>query len=261
MISHRPSAAMAGPVRFRFRLILCLLTLAGLLSLVLFPVELLVGHPRPAPIWVMRLLVLIQPAILLVAALIAGFTFAPKLGLRAPATEAFARGEPVLPVLRRQLPFALLVAAIVALILLLFTRFILPEIFSAARPEASELLAASMPPMTRLLYGGIAEEVMTRWGLVSLFGWIGWRIAGKPQTVGRGLLSVAVGLAALLFAAGHVPLLYAMMEAPPSLLLFAVLGGNLIPGLLFGWLFVTRGLEAAIIAHMGAHAFAMLLGA
>ncbi len=262
MIVGRPSETMAGPIQRRFRMTLVLLTLAGLLSLILFPVETLIsGAALPAPIWVMRLGILIQPAILLGIALMVGFALAPKLGLRAPAVAAFACGEQIWPILRHQLLPASLVAAVVAGILLMFHEMIVPQIAQLANPDSASLLKIGMPPVTRLLYGGIAEEVMTRWGLVSLFGWIIWRLAGKPDTIGIATLAMAVTLSALLFALGHVPLLYAIIGSPPLELLGAVIVGNALPGLMFGWLFVKYGLEAAMIGHMGAHALAMALGA
>ena len=60
---------------------------------------------------------------------------------------------------------------------------------------------------------------------------------------------------ALLFAAGHLPMLFFLLPEPPGVLILMVLAGNALPGLLFGWLFWRRGLEAAMIAHALAHLF------
>ena len=60
-------------------------------------------------------------------------------------------------------------------------------------------------------------------------------------------------LAALLFAAGHVPNLLMEVDMPPSWMIPAVLAANSVVGLICGWLFVRRGLEAAMIAHGSAH--------
>lgn len=74
-----------------------------------------------------------------------------------------------------------------------------------------------------------------------------------------GFYWIAIALAALLFAAGHIPLLLAISQQPPAWLVGTVIIGNAGPGILFGWLFWKRGLEAAIIAHGLAHILATLV--
>lgn len=242
----------------RFRLYLSLLSVAGLISLVGLPVETLVGGELPAPIWAVRLLILIQPAVLLAGALLLGFWLTPKLGLDAPAIRATAERRPVLPILLRQIGPAVLAALIVAAILILYQNLVMPRL---AGGEFEGLADFAPPAYTRLLYGGIAEEVLTRWGLVSLFAFICLKLTRRAGPPGRAVLSSAVLIAALLFALGHLPILLGMTGAPPAWLVATVIAGNLVPGLLFGWLFVSRGLEAAMMAHAGAHALAMIGGA
>ncbi|MGF0523660.1 CPBP family glutamic-type intramembrane protease [Agrobacterium pusense] len=58
---------------------------------------------------------------------------------------------------------------------------------------------------------------------------------------------------AALFAAGHLPFLFTIAAQPRPALVLAVLTGNFVPGLIFGWLFWRRGLEAAILSHGFAH--------
>jgi hypothetical protein len=69
----------------------------------------------------------------------------------------------------------------------------------------------------------------------------------------------AVGAAALLFALGHLPMLFLVAPAAPAGIVAAVIVGNALPGLLFGMLFVRDGLEAAMIAHALAHLLATLV--
>ena len=63
---------------------------------------------------------------------------------------------------------------------------------------------------------------------------------------------------ALLFAAGHLPVLYVLLPGAPSWVTPLVLAANAVPGMLFGWLYWRRGLEAAMIAHALAHLFAVV---
>ncbi|MCP2936766.1 CPBP family glutamic-type intramembrane protease, partial [Salmonella enterica subsp. enterica serovar Typhimurium] len=71
---------------------------------------------------------------------------------------------------------------------------------------------------------------------------------------------IAIAVAALIFAVAHLPILYlAAGELPPSLV-GAIVAGNAFPGMVFGWLFWRHGLEAAMMAHAGAHLISWMVG-
>ncbi len=98
-------------MRFKRRLFIILLSagLAGVFSFLLVDLEaLLASLPVPPeaelpPITpAIKLLSLIQPAILLTLAVLAGVALAPKVGLSSPAVEAGASGGPVWPALKPQ---------------------------------------------------------------------------------------------------------------------------------------------------------------
>ena len=126
---------------------------------------------------------------------------------------------------------------------------------------AGQLARFETPLLTRLLYGGVTEELLTRWGLMSFFVWVAWRIARRPGAVPRWCYWAGALVAALLFAAGHVPLLTHLVPGASAWLIAAVMIGNTVPGLIFGWLFWRRGLESAIIAHGAAHVLAAIVTA
>lgn len=223
----------------------------GLLSLMLVPIETIA--PLPYPPLTIRALAIVQPALLTIVAVATGLALAPKVGLHAPLIEAAASGGPVSAILKRQLPAALVAGGFVALILIGYDIWSAPQ-FAAASGLGAKLAAFRVPVVTRLLYGGIVEELLTRWGLVSLFAWTLWRLSGRPEPVPPRIYVAAIALAAILFAAGHLPLLFLVNARPGALLVAAVILGNMIPGVAFGWLFWKRGLEAAIMAHAFAHA-------
>ena len=110
--------------------------------------------------------------------------------------------------------------------------------------------------MTGILYGGISEELISRWGLMSFFVWMLWRLAAAPGPVRAWCFWLGAAAAALLFALAHLPMLYALVDDPSLALMAAVIAGNALPGLLFGWLFWRRGLEAAMLGHASAHMIA-----
>ena len=92
----------------------------------------------------------------------------------------------------------------------------------------------------------MVEEIITRWGALS-FVLLGLRRAGLRD--GFQLVNLA---AAILFAAGHLPV-FALFGArlTPWAVIF-VLAGNSFAGMIFGWLFRKRGLESAMVAHAAA---------
>lgn len=226
--------------------------LLGVASLWLVPFEILL--PEIAFTWRMRLLALIQPAVLTLIAIFVGGTLAPKVGLGTPLIDAVSSGSDVTATLRRIIPYAALVGGACALILVLFAAFVSPEI-GRTSPLGARLNEFSMPLITKLFYGGITEELLTRWGLMSFVAWVGWRMCGRSEKPSDAIFWIALTGSAMIFALGHLPLLKLITPNPQSLMIAAVLLGNALPGMLFGWLFWRKGIEAAILAHMLAHLF------
>ena len=116
--------------------------------------------------------------------------------------------------------------------------------------------------MASVLYGGIVEEVMMRLFLMSLLAWLGWKLFfRKQQKPPVAVLIAANVLAALLFAAGHLPATTMIFgQLTPLILLrcFLFNGGF---GLLFGWLYRRYGIQYAMLGHMMAHLVSKLIWA
>ena len=224
--------------------------LIGVAALLLVPFEALISKPLP-PI-ALRGLATLQPAILTAIAVLLGEITARRVGLRAPLVDAWIAGNGAGKVFRHQWAPALVVSITAAAVLLIYNATIGRDLLAGAGPHA-RLASFDLPLIPKLLYGGVTEEILTRWALVSLFVWLGWYLSGRPTKMSTPVLAGAVILAALLFAAGHLPFLYLVSPRASAGTVAAVLVGNAIPGTLFGWLFVRRGLEAAVLAHIGSH--------
>lgn len=116
----------------------------------------------------------------------------------------------------------------------------------AVKPTVPYMLAA-------VLYGGVIEEVMLRLFMMSLIAFILHKLFGKKgEQPASGILIAANVIAALLFAAGHLPATAVLMGITPMILArcFLLNGGF---GLLFGWLYRKYGLRYAMLAHGGCH--------
>jgi hypothetical protein len=236
-------------------LTIAVLGVVGVASLGLAPLEALV--PPDLGVAVPRVVFLIQPAILVLAAAALGCWAAPKMGLEAPLISALTSGAPVADRFRSAMGPALIGGVAVAFILLGYALLTRSAFANPADPNFAKLAAFQTPLLSKLLYGGIAEEVLARWGIMS-----GVALAALKLGAGRNrALWIGCAIAALLFGLGHLPLLFAAVPAPPAWLIAAVIIGNVGPGLIFGWLFWRRGLESAMIAHATAHLLATLAGA
>lgn len=108
-------------------------------------------------------------------------------------------------------------------------------------------------------YGAVIEEVMLRLFAMSLVAFLLWKVfARKQETPSVGILMAANVIAALLFAAGHLPANFAMIGTTPLVIFrcFLLNGGF---GLAFGWLYRKHGLRYAMIAHGGCHVVSKLV--
>jgi membrane protease YdiL (CAAX protease family) len=83
---------------------------------------------------------------------------------------------------------------------------VLHRFVASLGPEALARLDTLPLPLTaRVLYGGIAEELMVRWGLMTLLVWAVWRLRRPERLSGWAYWAGALA-AAFLFAIGHLPL-------------------------------------------------------
>ena len=101
-----------------------------------------------------------------------------------------------------------------------------------------------------VLYGGIVEEILVRWGLMNVIVFFGTLFTGHKST---SIVWTAIFLSSLVFTLSQIPAYIAAGCSASrrfiysQLLLSAWLGG------VFGLLFWHYGLVAAIIAHMLLH--------
>ncbi len=233
--------------------------MTGLLSFLLVDLSALLGSlPLPAgeempPPLVLKLLSLVQPTIILLLMTLVGTGLASKVELSAPAAEAAARSENLWVPLKSQLvPGVIGGVAGGAAILLnwqLWQPFLPPEFVAR-----SQDLGNMLPLATRLLYGGVTEEILLRWGVITLLVWIAWRLfqngEGKPRAV---FIISAIFISSILFGVAHLPLAYGLAPAVTLPVIFYIIVGNSLFGFIAGYLYWRKGLESAILAHILAH--------
>lgn len=126
--------------------------------------------------------------------------------------------------------------------------------------EATDLTLSFHVIVASVLYGGIIEEVMLRLFMMSLIAWMLWKLFfRKQEQAPKGVIIAANVIAALLFAAGHLPATVMLFGELTPLIVFRcfLLNGGF--GLLFGWLFRKYGIAYAMLSHALLHIISKLI--
>jgi membrane protease YdiL (CAAX protease family) len=219
----------------------------GRLTLVLIGLGLLGAGPVPFSPGVLRALALVQPCLLVIAAAVLGSVLAPQVGLDARALRLIVEARSPIPVLKDQARRAVVAALPVGVLIALFGLSL--QAFGASLDGAAvgRLQAFAPPVLVRLLYGGLSEEIISRWGLMTLIVWTMWWLSGRPAQPTPAAYWTGLIIAALVFALGHLPILYALAGSPPVWVVGFALTANLLAGMVFGYLYWRAGLEAAMM--------------
>lgn len=247
----KPSSLPASPAPGFARRFLPVwaLGLVGVAALLLQPLPpaLLASAPalRELPPVLVRLLVLLNPLLLLTAMAAIGAACAPRVGLRsALAGDALARLD---------------ARAALAVVIAVVDAALAPWLGSAWQQVVAQANAAPWLPALLLgvLYGGITEEVVMRWGLMGLVAWGAMAVqrrvrGGSPGQPSALVAWLAIAVAAAVFALGHLPALAQSLELSGPVVA-RTLGLNLLAGIAYGWLFWRRSLETAMLAHATTH--------
>lgn len=133
-------------------------------------------------------------------------------------------------------------------------------IFSALIPEVNLFYEnksfSAVYLVSEIFYGGVAEELMLRFFFMSLLAFLIWKIFARKyakEEIPTAVFIAANIIAAMTFAAGHLPATYTMYGKFSALIpvrCFLVNGGL---GLIFGRLYRKFGIQYAMTAHALIH--------
>ena len=231
-----------------------LIALGSLGIVVLIPIsasQIATLSSPPLPPFVLSALAALQPLALLSAGALAGVWAAPKIGLRSLVAERVS-GRP--PASSDFAGIAALIAMSVILGLVIVFADALTQPLWLPEGIAWPAYENAWSPVTLafgLLYGGITEEVTFRWGLQSLVLWL-ICIGTRKSAVQPWAVRLAVLLSAVVFAAGHLPVVGAVMPLTAGPVFRTLLFNSLV-GLWLGWIFARWHLEAAMLSHAAIH--------
>lgn len=232
-------------------MLLTIMGLVGVASLLLsdLPLDSLPKEVREAiPHQTLRMIILINPALLVVLTTLLGTFLYDKVKLSVPLLEKLLdKAEQdtfsIRSVLLNGVIFGLAAGTLIVLTGIYFKSH-LPAVLNDATNSEQLHIA------TRLLYGGVSEELLTRFGLMSFFAWMIFKVTKKLNSF---TYISAIILSAVLFALGHLPLVLQLVPDPDRITYTYVIAGNSVGGLIFGYAYWKSGLECAFIAHAFAH--------
>ncbi|WP_013320197.1 CPBP family intramembrane glutamic endopeptidase [Gloeothece verrucosa] len=230
--------------------------LIGILSLLLIAVpqieQFLATNPDASetPVFILALMSLIVPSILLAISVVIGLLLSQKIGLRSYIVEFFSNTIEEVK-LKNDLVLGFWGGIIVALIIKL-----LETVFRLYITELNQLENLTKFDLSKILlgvfYGGLTEELLLRWGLMTLLAWGLWRLTGGKDTPNSWVMGLAIAISSIVFGLGHLPAL--SVQLPLTLpIIFRTVVLNAIGGVIFGWLYWKRSLEVAMIAHASSH--------
>lgn len=189
---------------------------------------------------------IIQSLILFLIALFVGLLLAPKVGFTFPLLEAIVSKSNVSAVLRSIAPLSLILGSLTGIAIIVFD-YIFMQMGVKLGDSGTDILLWKR--FLACFYGGINEEVLMRLFLMTLFVWISMKVTKTKQAAPPRIgVWISLIIAALLFAAGHLPITASLTALTPLVVMRAILL-NGIGGVVFGWLYWKKGLEAAMIAH------------
>ena len=112
--------------------------------------------------------------------------------------------------------------------------------------------------VSSVVYGGIVEEILLRLCVMTLIVWVMHKVIGifGITALPSWIFWWAIALSSLLFAAGHLPVTFALLcpvdgDCTPLIIRALLLNG--IGGIGFGYLYWRHGLTSAMMAHLMTH--------
>lgn len=222
--------------------------MAGVFSLLLI-LPAMLKNQSTLPLWLLFLNQVAQSGFILAIFAWLGATFAYKVNLHAPSIEALILKQSFYEKIRPQF-FPACFVGIVAALFIYGLSFLRPKELSIAALNINPIFTI----LTGVLYGGLTEEILLRWGVMTYILWLLWRFfQHKQDSPSPKLVWIAIIGSSLLFSIAHLPSAYILAGQLSIGIFFYVMVGNTVAGMMFGFLYQRFGLESAMIAHALAH--------
>lgn len=184
------------------------------------------------------LLGLIQGGVAFGIAALLGLILADKTGFKLPLLTSLLEHKKI--DYKKTLILSIILGSFAGILIILLDKFVFQSMITEFKvPIWQGFLAC--------FYGGIAEEIVMRLFLMSLFVFVMIKISRKKES-NPVIIWISIIIVSILFGLGHLPITSSVVGITPYVILRAVVL-NGIGGIIFGWLYWKKGLESAMIAH------------
>jgi membrane protease YdiL (CAAX protease family) len=252
--THKPSSripAVSAPKPklltmkniINWKLFFILLTASVIVTLLVLPFMLELS-PKLAKVFTLTMLItlIIQALIEFSIAIFLGLYLARRVGFGMPVLE----GEMPISYIKSISKLSVGMGILGAVLVILFS---LPFMSLSLSLLKAEMSVATWKAFLAAFDGGIAEEILFRLFLMTLFVWISSKVKktreGGPTLIG---IWLSIVLSSVLFGLGHLGITSDLTAITSVVILRAVLLNGVV-GIIFGWLYWKKGLESAMIAH------------
>jgi len=190
---------------------------------------------------------IMQSALIFFVLILIGYIISKKIGIGANIIEKWTKGKKVLKDIKNIIPISIgsgiaVGGLIIVLDLIFYYLSGSKTAITTATPGVFQGFLASF-------YGGINEEIMMRFFLMSLviliINIIIRHKEEKPKPI---VVWIAIIITSVLFGLGHLPVTSSLVAITPLIVTRAIVL-NGIAGIVFGWLYWKKGLESAMISH------------
>lgn len=236
------------PLDWRLALVLWLLGLPGVVALAwnVVPQWLaFLDWPHSLASW--RLVIVVLLSLLTGVAVLVGLRLGQRARLGAPLLTALATGRSPWRAIR-VLSLPGIAGGVAGAAWLVTLAVAWPESLSVVDP------VYGMALLPKLLYGAITEELLLRFGGLSLVMWALWRLFGRatPRPSWR-LGCWAVGITAVVLGTVPIAMAWSLVGTMPHAVALQLLLCEIVFGAMAGFLYWRYGLESAMLAHMVAY--------
>lgn len=180
----------------------------------------------------------------------AGSVLSPTTNLHASILEALLQGTSGIHALFSILLPTVLYAFFGLLIFCLLYYGVIERILDKKSLEIMSNLRTALGVDGCVLYGGVVEEVIARWGLMNLTAFFILLFTNQYHNL---IIWISLFISSLIFAIGQLPAYLAAGCSSNRRFIYSLITLSLYQSLLFGFLFWQYGLITAILAHMLFH--------
>ncbi|KTD73868.1 CPBP family glutamic-type intramembrane protease [Legionella tucsonensis] len=193
---------------------------------------------------------ILQTLFMVLVLCIAGSVLSNTTGLRATILEALLQGTVGINALLPILIPTVLYAFFGLLVFLVLYYGVIARIIEKKNMEIMTNIRLALGLDGCVLYGGVVEEIIARWGLMNLAAFFALLFTKQYPVL---IIWISIFISGLVFAVSQIPAYLAAGCTSNRRFIYSLILLSLYQSLLFGYLFWQYGLIVAILAHMLFH--------